>query len=155
MGEIKISALTHVKPMHFVHKQKIKQQTGNKPKVNHKTKSNLNICEDTWNQNNDFKMAFVLSSHENVGTICLVYHNDKEHSHSSASHTHAAPLSSIWLLDTGNNWHFLAKDFSSYFRMMLIHVGLQNWQLKFTSQGLTTSCRVNRILFFKTIFFTN
>lgn len=135
-----------MKPLHFVHKQKIKPQSGvNRSKVNLKPKSNLNFCENTWNQNN-FKMSFVLSSHENVGTICLVYHNDKEQSHQTASHTHSASLSSMWLLDMGNDWHFLAKDFSSYFRMMLIHAGLQNWQLNFTSQGLTTSCKVNIIV---------
>jgi hypothetical protein len=43
----------------------------------------------------------------------------------------------IWLLDRSFEWHFLADDFTQYFRMMLVHQGLPQWQFKFTPMGLT------------------
>lgn len=92
------------------------------------------------NRNSNISMAFVLSHHHNVGTICLVYNLEKEPQNSIP--TNKFNLPSIWMLDVAHNWHFLANDFSSYFRMMLAHVGLEQWQFKFTSFGLTTICRV-------------
>lgn len=87
-------------------------------------------------------IAFTLSQHNDVGTICLVYYlNDRPDPHPSSKKIVAK--SSIWLLDTGNSWHFLADDFSSYFRMVLIHLGLKQWQLKFTNAGLTTNTKVS------------
>ncbi|XP_069696761.1 tubulin polyglutamylase complex subunit 2-like [Periplaneta americana] len=43
----------------------------------------------------------------------------------------------IWLLDRSFEWHYLTADFTQYFRMMLVHQGLPQWQFKFTPMDLT------------------
>lgn len=87
-------------------------------------------------------VAFTLSQHLDVGTICLVYYLNEHLDPNQSPNKKLAVRSSIWLLDVGNSWHFLTDDFSSYFRMVLIHLGLKQWQLKFTDSGLTTSTQV-------------
>lgn len=47
------------------------------------------------------------------------------------------PEPRIWLLDRCFEWHFLAPDFATYFRMMLVHQGLPLWQFRGTAMGLT------------------
>lgn len=55
-----------------------------------------------------------------------------------------APLTpQVWLLDRSFNWHFLAPNFTTYFRMMLVHMGLPQWQLLFTPYGPTLWARVS------------
>lgn len=37
---------------------------------------------------------------------------------------------SVWLYDPRNGkWHLLADSFCKYFRMMLVHLGLPQWQM--------------------------
>lgn len=36
-------------------------------------------------------------------------------------------------------WHFLAGSFTSYFRMMLVHLGVLGWQQAFSPVGLSPS----------------
>lgn len=36
-------------------------------------------------------------------------------------------------------WHFLADSFTSYFRMMLVHLGVLGWQQAFSPVGLSPS----------------
>ncbi|XP_014260972.1 tubulin polyglutamylase complex subunit 2-like [Cimex lectularius] len=43
---------------------------------------------------------------------------------------------SIWLLDRSLEWHFLSSTFNKYFRVMLIHQGLPQWQLMLTPVGM-------------------
>ncbi|KAJ4437410.1 hypothetical protein ANN_17554 [Periplaneta americana] len=40
-------------------------------------------------------------------------------------------------LAAGQKWHYLAADFTQYFRIMLVHQGLPQWQFKFTPMDLT------------------
>ncbi|CAN0403148.1 unnamed protein product, partial [Ectocarpus sp. 13 AM-2016] len=37
----------------------------------------------------------------------------------------------------GDRWHFLADGFTSYFRMMVLHLGVLGWQQAFTPVGLS------------------
>ncbi|XP_049816415.1 tubulin polyglutamylase complex subunit 2 [Schistocerca nitens] len=64
--------------------------------------------------------VFEVSGVRGGGKVCLVF-----------------PEGHIWLLDRSFQWHHLADSFSSYFRMMLVHQGLPQWQLRFTTMGLT------------------
>ena len=41
---------------------------------------------------------------------------------------------SIWLLDPAMNWSRLTPSFSAYFRIMLVHLGLPDFQLFYTSE---------------------
>lgn len=52
---------------------------------------------------------------------------------------------SIWLLDRAFDWHPLARDFGQYFRMMLVHQGLPQWQFLFTKLGLTPWAEVGKL----------
>jgi tubulin polyglutamylase complex subunit 2 len=54
----------------------------------------------------------------------------------------------IWLLDRSFEWHFLAEDFTRYFRMLLVHQGLPQWQFKFTPMGLTPWAEVSFLVCF-------
>lgn len=48
----------------------------------------------------------------------------------------------IWFLDTALRWHFLSSTFAQYFRLMMVHLGLPQWQYAFTDVGLSPSARV-------------
>lgn len=82
-----------------------------------------------------------------VGHVCLVYTDDQ----AAAAATSRPEFclreersnASVWLLDTSYCWHFLAPNFSNYFRKSLVHMGLTHWQLKFTDMGLTSISVVN------------
>ncbi|XP_065202705.1 tubulin polyglutamylase complex subunit 2 [Planococcus citri] len=133
-GEVKINSLTYVRKLRFGNQRKFDDHHlhYHNPRKQKKEREQLRANQ---------MMAFALSQHNDAGTICLVYHLNDQTDHNSAANRKAPITSSIWLLDTGNSWHFLADDFSSYFRMMLIHLGLKQWQLKFTDIGLTTSTK--------------
>ena len=42
----------------------------------------------------------------------------------------------VWFQDLGGRWNFLAPSFIVYFRMMVAHLGLPNWQYRFTDYGM-------------------
>ncbi|PNF14624.1 hypothetical protein B7P43_G12119 [Cryptotermes secundus] len=75
---------------------------------------------------------FELDSCQGIGKVCLVY---LDRSDCESDLKREDPK--IWLLDRSFEWHFLAEGFTQYFRMMLIHQGLPQWQFKFTPMGLT------------------
>ncbi|XP_069678771.1 tubulin polyglutamylase complex subunit 2-like [Periplaneta americana] len=75
---------------------------------------------------------FELDACQGIGKVCLVY-MDKSECESDLKREDPK----IWLLDRSFEWHYLAADFTQYFRMMLVHQGLPQWQFKFTPMGLT------------------
>lgn len=48
----------------------------------------------------------------------------------------------VWFLDRSLRWHLLAESFLFYYRMMLVHLGLPQWQYAFTDIGLSYSAKV-------------
>jgi hypothetical protein len=48
------------------------------------------------------------------------------------------PAVEIWFLDQSFQWHYLAPTFTHYYRMMLFHLGLPQWQYRFTPFGLSS-----------------
>ncbi|XP_071446932.1 tubulin polyglutamylase complex subunit 2 [Hetaerina americana] len=95
---------------------------------------------------------FELDPCQGLGKVCLVYHDRAGEGSASQAGlmqlcggtTTATPSFAvskeeprIWLLDRCFEWHFLAHDFAHYFRMMLVHQGLPQWQFRFTPMGLT------------------
>lgn len=56
-------------------------------------------------------------------------------------YTSAKAEPEVWFQDLGCSWNFLASSFSDYFRLMLSHVGLPNWQYAFTPIGLEPATR--------------
>lgn len=68
---------------------------------------------------------FELDACEGIGKVCLVFNevgNDF--------------VMSIWFLDRSLHWHFLCDTFLAYYRLMLMHLGLPQWQFAFTDIGL-------------------
>jgi len=42
----------------------------------------------------------------------------------------------IWFLDRSLQWHFLTHSFQNYYRLLIAHLGLPQWQSLFTEDGL-------------------
>ncbi|KAM9814042.1 tubulin polyglutamylase complex subunit 2 [Neosynchiropus ocellatus] len=70
---------------------------------------------------------FELDSCEGNGKVCLVYKN--------CTPGVVAQQSEIWFLDRSLCWHFLTSTFTSYYRLMVTHLGLPEWQYSFTPYG--------------------
>lgn len=55
-----------------------------------------------------------------------------------------AQQSEIWFLDRSLCWHFLTATFTSYYRLMITHLGLPEWQYAFTPYGPSPQAKVER-----------
>ncbi|KAK7916032.1 hypothetical protein WMY93_011793 [Mugilogobius chulae] len=71
--------------------------------------------------------VFELDSCGGNGKVCLVY--------KSCSPGVVSQKSELWFLDRSLCWHFLTSSFTSYFRLMITHLGLPEWQYNFTPYG--------------------
>uniref|UniRef100_A0A8D0B1N1 Tubulin polyglutamylase complex subunit 2 n=1 Tax=Salvator merianae TaxID=96440 RepID=A0A8D0B1N1_SALMN len=66
------------------------------------------------------------------GKVCLVYKNTKPV---------VTPDSEIWFLDRALYWHFLTKTFTAYYRLLITHLGLPQWQYAYTSYGISPQAK--------------
>ncbi|KAM6111496.1 tubulin polyglutamylase complex subunit 2-like [Phoenicopterus ruber ruber] len=77
-------------------------------------------------------LIFELDPCNGNGKVCLVY-------------KHAKPIvfpdTEIQFLDRALYWHFLTKMFTAYFRLLLTHLGLPQWQYAFTSYGVSPQAK--------------
>ncbi|KAF4803738.1 tubulin polyglutamylase complex subunit 2 isoform X2 [Turdus rufiventris] len=77
-------------------------------------------------------LIFELDPCNGNGKVCLVY-------------KHAEPVVSpdteIWFLDRALYWHFLTKTFTAYYRLLITHLGLPQWQYAFTSYGVSPQAK--------------
>lgn len=55
-----------------------------------------------------------------------------------------AQKSEVWFLDRSLYWHFLTSTFTSYYRLMITHLGLPEWQYSFTPYGPSPQAKVAR-----------
>lgn len=55
-----------------------------------------------------------------------------------------AQQSEVWFLDRSLCWHFLTSTFTSYYRLMITHLGLPEWQYAFTPYGPSPQAKVAR-----------
>ena len=82
---------------------------------------------------------FELDGCEGAGKACLVFPPKSEGAQvDDTGNIHVElipPEPQVWFLDRAFEWHFLAPNFPTYFRMMLVHLGLPQWQMRFTSMG--------------------
>ncbi|XP_069780224.1 tubulin polyglutamylase complex subunit 2 isoform X2 [Narcine bancroftii] len=67
------------------------------------------------------------------GKVCLVYKNIQSGVVSSCA--------GIWFLDRALYWHFLTDTFTAYYRLMLIHLGLPQWQYALTKYGISPQAK--------------
>ncbi len=57
-----------------------------------------------------------------------------------------AQQSEIWFLDRSLCWHFMTATFTSYYRLMITHLGLPEWQYAFTPYGPSPQAKVAKCL---------
>jgi hypothetical protein len=104
--------------------------------------------DDTNNNNNNNSPAYVLvdsskyphfdetsknfeiDNCNGYGKVCLVFRNCKPAVMGSVGRAE------FWYLDRSFQWHYLASSFDNYLRLMLAHLGLPQWQMLFTADGL-------------------
>lgn len=48
----------------------------------------------------------------------------------------------IWFLDRALYWHFLTDTFTAYYRLLITHLGLPQWQYAFTNYGVSPQAKV-------------
>ncbi|OCU02747.1 hypothetical protein XELAEV_18008515mg [Xenopus laevis] len=78
-------------------------------------------------------VIFELDPCSSNGKVCLVYKTSESGG--------AASDPEIWFLDRALYWHFLTHNFTSYYRLLLSHLGLPQWQYAFTSYGLSPQAK--------------
>ncbi|XP_042634703.1 tubulin polyglutamylase complex subunit 2-like [Cyprinus carpio] len=61
------------------------------------------------------------------GKVCLVYKN--------CTSGVMAQQCEVWFLDRSLFWHYLTPSFTAYYRLMITHLGLPEWQYNFTPYG--------------------
>ncbi|XP_068449597.1 tubulin polyglutamylase complex subunit 2 isoform X2 [Clinocottus analis] len=76
---------------------------------------------------------FEMDSCGGNGKVCLVYKN--------CAPGVVAQRSDIWFLDRSLCWHLLTATFTSYYRLMITHLGLPEWQYAFTPYGLSPQAK--------------
>ena len=83
----------------------------------------------------DIEKAFEIDACCSHGKVCLVYKVGREGDPKAKEGREGDP--EIWFLDRAVRWHFLAASFMEYFRLMVMHLGLPQWQYAFTDIGLS------------------
>ncbi|XP_049990859.1 tubulin polyglutamylase complex subunit 2 [Alexandromys fortis] len=77
-------------------------------------------------------VIFELDSCNGNGKVCLVY----KHGKPGLAHD-----TEIWFLDRALYWHFLTDTFTAYYRLLITHLGLPQWQYAFTSYGISPQAK--------------
>ncbi|XP_055993962.1 tubulin polyglutamylase complex subunit 2 isoform X1 [Sorex fumeus] len=77
-------------------------------------------------------VIFELDPCNGNGKVCLVYKSGKP----------ALPHDTeIWFLDKALYWHFLTDSFTAYYRLLITHLGLPQWQYAFTNYGISPQAK--------------
>lgn len=77
--------------------------------------------------------VFELDSCGGNGKVCLVYNN--------CTPGVVAQNSEVWFLDRSLCWHLLSSSFTSFYRLMLTHLGLPEWEYNYTPYGPSPQAR--------------
>lgn len=77
--------------------------------------------------------VFELDSCGGNGKVCLVYNN--------CTPGVVAQSSEVWFLDRSLCWHFLSSSFTSFYRLMITHLGLPEWEYNYTPYGPSPQAR--------------
>ncbi|KAM6980660.1 tubulin polyglutamylase complex subunit 2 [Aplochiton taeniatus] len=84
--------------------------------------------EDPTPPHFDFRSRiFELDSCGGNGKVCLVYKH--------CSKGMIGQQCEVWFLDRCLYWHYLTPSFTAYYRLMITHLGLPEWQYAFTPYG--------------------
>ena len=88
------------------------------------------------NQLSDSVAAFVLQHDPDVGRVVLLYRNDdvSARAHGADAASFATP--EVWFQDLGCGWSRIARSFTRYFRLLLVHLGIVGWQYAYSPAGI-------------------
>lgn len=67
------------------------------------------------------------------GKVCLVY--------KGCTKDVVAQQCDVWFLDRSLYWHYLTPTFTAYYRLMITHLGLPEWQYTFTPYGISPQAK--------------
>lgn len=67
--------------------------------------------------------AFDIDSDVKNGRLALLYRGNNQ-------------KPQVWFQDLSCHWFYIANTFTDYFRLMIMHLGIPNWQYAFTKAGL-------------------
>ncbi|CAM9678165.1 unnamed protein product, partial [Discosporangium mesarthrocarpum] len=88
--------------------------------------------------------AFALDSDPEVGSVTLVYRTPTtaqsrrlRTGKGGGDVAEGLAKPEVWLQDLACGWHYMTGSFSSYFRMMVVHLGVLGWQHAYTPMGLS------------------
>ena len=73
-------------------------------------------------------LAFALDKTEGGGMVCLVFDASLKSKNDDGFR--------VFLKDRACRWHPVADSFTAYFRLVIVHLGIRNWQYVFTEIGL-------------------
>lgn len=92
------------------------------------------------------KTALQVSCFSSCSFISISTQNLCQHSQRSEISLQGvvAQQSEVWFLDRSLCWHFLTSTFTSYYRLMITHLGLPEWQYAFTPYGPSPQAKVAR-----------
>lgn len=80
---------------------------------------------------------FELDNCNGYGKVCLVYKARRSDCIDSVRDQNIKDQTSeIWFLDRSLQWHYLTDSFQNYYRLLIAHLGLPQWQGLFTEDGL-------------------
>nr|XP_033791223.1 tubulin polyglutamylase complex subunit 2 [Geotrypetes seraphini] len=78
-------------------------------------------------------LIFELDHCNGNGKVCLIYRVTKTGL--------VLPDIEIWFLDRALYWHFLTDTFTAYYRLLITHLGLPQWQYIFTNYGVSPQAK--------------
>lgn len=80
---------------------------------------------------------FELDNCNGYGKVCLVYKARRSDCIDSVREQNIKEQTTeIWFLDRSLQWHYLSDSFENYYRLLISHLGLPQWQSLFTEDGL-------------------
>jgi len=92
--------------------------------------------------------GFALDGRSEAGTTVLLYRSQEDRAAaqgasggsdagcgSSGGTSYESP--EVWFQDRSARWHFLCASVSDFLRLMVVHVGVNGWQLAFSPEGLS------------------
>ncbi|KAJ1453491.1 hypothetical protein M885DRAFT_619073 [Pelagophyceae sp. CCMP2097] len=90
-------------------------------------------------------LALSIEKSERVGNVALVYRRAPGDPGDDSAPRARPP--SVWFQDLACCWHYVAPDFASYFRLMVVHLGILGWQYAYTDVGLDPAAKQWMLLY--------
>lgn len=110
--------------MHLNKLRDIKQIKGENFKFGRIGQSDMETSDDEDEGNKmEEVVAFEIDSETKNGRVALLFKGAKQ-------------KPQIWFQDLSCKWYYIANTFTDYFRVMVMHLGIPNWQYAFTNCGL-------------------